>query len=357
MLPTVACSAARLVAVPRVLDVSRGAIDRLVPTLVDAEFALANAVVVTGPGPTARTGERVAAALRSAGYEAVIVVATQGSYAEAEKVGKKARADGATLLLAVGGGRVIDTAKKAGQAADLDVISIPTSIANDGLSSPIAALTDAAGRHTSVSARMPAGVVVDVDVAASAPTVTLRAGLGDLLSNITAVLDWRLAHDQGQDSYDAYAALIAEAAATPALGIRSLRSIESLELLARGLVLSGLAMATAGTSRPCSGSEHLFSHALDQMLGSGARLHGEQVALGTLLTMTAHGRSTEQLHEVFMSAGLPTHPSDLDLQAETIVEALLLAPSTRPDRFTVLSRLQLDERQARALVERTFLLR
>lgn len=56
---------------------------------------------------------------------------------------------------------------------------------------------------------------------------------------------------------------------------------EFIEVLVNSLVLSGIAMDFAGTSRPVSGSEHCFSHALD-FYSDTKNLHGIQVALGTI---------------------------------------------------------------------------
>lgn len=148
--------------------------------------------------------------------------------------------------------------------------------------------------------------------------------------------------------------MIADSAARPALHLQDLTSPASHALLAQGLLLSGLAMAAAGTSRPCSGAEHLLSHALDEALGAGAALHGEQVALGALLSAEAHGSPLRaRLRSVFDRLGLPVRPADLGLSVEQVCRALAAAPATRPQRWTVLSTLDLgDQRALAALVER-----
>lgn len=47
-------------------------------------------------------------------------------------------------------------------------------------------------------------------------------------------------------------------------------------------------MCIAGSSRPTSGSEHMFSHALD-VLHPGKALHGEQCGVGCIMMMNLHG--------------------------------------------------------------------
>ena len=149
-----------------------------------------------------------------------------------------------------------------------------------------------------------------MDVIASAPPRMALAGVGDLVSNLTATLDWQLADRLGRDRYDAFAAIIAEGAARPALDLEDVEHRRRPELMAKGLLLSGLAMAAAGTSRPCSGAEHLISHSLDAMLGDRAALHGEQVALGCLVSAAAHECPLlDELREMFARLGLPARPA------------------------------------------------
>src|SRR5204862_6677297 len=131
-----------------------------------------------------------------------------------------------------------------------------------------------------------------------------------------------------------------------------LRSRESHEILANGLLLSGLAMAAAGTSRPCSGAEHLVSHSLDLLLGSHAALHGEQVALGCLVSAAAHRSPLlDTLHGLFARLGLPRHPADLGIEDDLMREAITRAPATRPDRHTILSEIAHDDAAVAAVAQ------
>jgi glycerol-1-phosphate dehydrogenase [NAD(P)+] len=149
--------------------------------------------------------------------------------------------------------------------------------------------------------------------------------------------------------------MIAESAARPVLDLEDLGPAESREVVARGLLLSGLAMAAAGTSRPCSGAEHLVSHALDAQLGGGAALHGAQVALGCLVSAAAHGSPLlATLRRLFVRLRLPTCPADLGLTHRHLVAAVRAAPATRPERWTVLSQGYEDEASVAGLVETAF---
>ena len=137
-----------------------------------------------------------------------------GTLAGAAKVAGEFIESEVTLALAVGGGRVIDTFKLAAARSNTELVACPTTIAHDGISSPVASLLYGTPEvRRSFAAAMPAGIVIDLDVIASAPERTLRAGAGDLVSNLTAVLDWRLADRVGADRFDAFSAMIAENAA------------------------------------------------------------------------------------------------------------------------------------------------
>jgi glycerol-1-phosphate dehydrogenase [NAD(P)+] len=114
-------------------------------------------------------------------------------------------------------------------------------------------------------------------------------------------------------------------------------------------------MAAAGTSRPCSGAEHLVSHSLDRILGPRAAMHGEQVALGCLVSAAAHGSPLHAtLVELFAALGLPRRPADLELSDDLMAEALRGAPATRPERYTILSEVDLSGAGAGELLERAF---
>lgn len=342
----------REVAIPRLLHVGRGCLADLAPLLADHDLDLRRVLVGSGPGPSRVFAETVVAGLRQRGVQVHHRADLAGRLDQAATVAATLIEEEFTTVVGVGGGRVIDTVKLAAARTCVDFVSVPTTISNDGISSPVASLVGRDGARASHAAAMPSGIVVDVEAIATAPPAAIRAGAGDLLSNLTACLDWRLAEAAGHEQHDAYSALIAESAARPILQLEDLASAASQQVLAEGLLLSGLAMAAAGTSRPCSGGEHLISHALDARLGEGAALHGEQVALGCLVTAAAHGSPLlATLRGAFGRLGLPGSPEDLGLPRRELVAAVLAAPSLRPDRYTVLTDRVDGPRAARRLVD------
>ncbi len=259
-------------------------------------------------------------------------------------------------VLAVGGGRVIDVSKAACIKLGLPVIVVPTLLSADGIASPVSVLADDKGRIDSHPAKLPIAVLVDLDVIARGPVSAARAGFGDLLANRSAVDDWRLAARGGNEDVDDFAALLSESAAELAwsLDVTSLGegspTKELLRRLLHGLVLSGLAMEIAGSSRPCSGAEHLISHALDRLY-PGTASHGEQVAFGAVVATHLRDGDWTSLQDLLHTAGMDAAAQGFGLDAEKVVAAIQAAPDTRPDRYTVLSDLELDERQLLSVVE------
>jgi glycerol-1-phosphate dehydrogenase [NAD(P)+] len=125
--------------------------------------------------------------------------------------------------------------------------------------------------------------------------------------------------------------------------------------LAEALVLSGLAMSTAGSSRPCSGGDHEILHAIDHLFPDTAR-HGELAGAASLFTTFLHDDAelARDIDACLTRHGLPRTPGELGLSEDQFVQAVLHAPATRPDRYTILEHLGLDEKGAREHV-RAFL--
>jgi glycerol-1-phosphate dehydrogenase [NAD(P)+] len=120
-------------------------------------------------------------------------------------------------------------------------------------------------------------------------------------------------------------------------------SEEFLIVLAEALVLSGMAMSVAGTSRPCSGACHEIIHAVDQMF-PGTSNHGELAGIGALFAtfLREDVARLDQISACLARHGLPRLPTDVGLTESDFVEVVLAAPQTRPDRYTILEHRGLD---------------
>ena len=101
-------------------------------------------------------------------------------------------------------------------------------------------------------------------------------------------------------------------------------------------------MAVAGNSRPCSGADHEIAHAIDA-LHPGHGHHGEQVAVGALFaSYLRDDPNLGALDDCLHRYGVPRLPGDLHLSEEEFSAVVAHAPTTRPDRYTILEHLDLD---------------
>lgn len=262
---------------------------------------------------------------------------------------------GARAVVAVGGGRCLDVAKLAAAQAGVSVVAVPTQLSHDGMCSPVAVVPDGNGVSQSLPAVFPSAVFFSLPTIRRAPDCSVRAGLGDLLTNPFALRDWELAATKGGDAIDEEAWHLSMESAQlldPWLsGAEDVdaRDPELLTLLAHALVNSGLAMVRAGSSRPASGAEHKISHAIDLMLG-GRAAHGEQVAFACTLSAALHGLEVGPVLRQLGRLGLPAHPRALGLSEDDLVDLLAAAPATRPGRYTILEHAALTPAESRRLV-------
>lgn len=326
----------RSIRIPRLMRVVHGpdAVLAAFADLVDAGSRLL--VVHTGTGSATGYGATVIGEARERGYVVDGCVVQDNTEASVVRVTEAIDAFDPAFVVAVGGGRVVDVGKLAAARRTAQIVTVPTQLASDAICSPVAIFVDAAGRQQSVGAQMPAAIVVDLDIVDRAPVRTWLAGLGDLISNLSAVRDWRAAHEAHGEELDDFACLTSEAAALSVFDDDAdLADDDYRQKLIRGLILSGIAMEMAGSSRPASGSEHLISHALDQLLPT-PRAHGLQVAAATIAATVLRGEDTARLTTFFRRTGLPVTPGDLGIGVDDFLAAVRMGPSTRPGRRTSL---------------------
>jgi glycerol-1-phosphate dehydrogenase [NAD(P)+] len=340
---------ARMIACPLTVDVGSGAVGALAALLSDRRIsAYGQVAIVVGPGQ----GEEIVAVVRPVLENADIYPVEGGTLQAALELANSLRGGSYDAVVGIGGGRTLDVAKYAASLTGLPMVAVATNLAHDGIASPVASL-EHDGSKGSYGVHIPIAVVVDLDYVRSCPPEQLRSGVGDALSNLNALADWELASRVRGEPVDGLAAAFARSGAESLLHrTDDLGSDAFLTALAEGLVLSGLAMAAAGSSRPCSGACHEISHAIDALYPERAT-HGEQVAVGALFATFLRGDELlEALDAALRRNGVARLPADLGLADEEFVAAVAHAPSTRPERFTVLEHLALDEGQIRDHVQR-----
>ena len=297
----------------------------------------AGALIVTGPTTKNIAGKKIADILKEDGFEAELFIATTSSLDCVDQAERLARDVNACFLIGAGGGRSIDIAKLSSVRLGIPFLSIPTAASHDGICSAQASITSN-GETTSAKAQAPLGIIADTKIISKAPHRLLAAGCGDIISNCTAILDWQLAYRLRNEEYSEYAAALSQM--TARMIIDSSRTIkpgleESARVVMKALISSGVAMSIAGSSRPASGSEQKFAHAINRIAPKRA-LHGELCGLGTIIMMYLHGGNWETIRAALSRLGGPTTAAELNIENEIIIEALTIAHKIRPERYTIL---------------------
>ena len=252
-------------------------------------------------------------------------------------------------IVGLGGGKVLDVCKYAAYVSKIPYLAIPTTAANDGLVSPVAVLKRQDGKPKSLGACMPTMVLIDTSIIWKGPIEHIKAGIGDTISNYMALIDWDLAVSKGKETFNGYAYMMSKNSIEALVSTKYSKICpEFVEALVNSLVLSGIAMDFAGSSRPVSGSEHCFSHALDYY-SKKQNLHGIQVALGTIAMLKIIGADYSKLLSYLKKFEVDINPSHLSIDEDTFVLCMQNASSMRKGRYTYLDEIDLSDERLRKL--------
>jgi glycerol-1-phosphate dehydrogenase [NAD(P)+] len=350
----------RSINIPNFFYVGYGVINDLERILNKEGIKIDGSLIVSGNGYTAEIADSIASRIN---YARRLRISSNDIDA-IKSIERVVEDNNINIAVAVGGGKVIDTVKYACSKLSKPVLVIPTTLSNDGISSPVSVVRIV--NVESIGVRPPVGIVVDIGIVKKAPKHTILAGIGDLISNLSAVEDWRLAHEYTGLQIDRFAEIVSRNAAERFIyyvlkngrkgfecnednssndlnynyngNSRSsiLNDNKFLICLAEGLIQSGIAMNIAGSSRPASGAEHLISHALDTILDK-PKPHGIQVGFATLFTQVLRGSDITDIMEVYRLVGFPTTLDAIGISVNEFIEAIKTAPYTRKNRFTILN--------------------
>lgn len=247
-------------------------------------------------------------------------------------------------VIGLGGGKILDVCKYASYIAKKCFVSLPTTLANDGIASPIAVLKMANGKVKSLQCEMAKIIIIDTTIMLDCPSELIKAGIGDTLANYMALLDWKFACDNGKDKMNDFAYMLSQESYESLLNAKSEKFDEKfIKVLANSIILSGLAMQFTGSSRPVSGSEHLFSHALDYY-GKTPNLHGLQVALGTIAMLKLIGEDYHLILNFFKKYDVNINPQRLNISKDDFVLCMQKAVTMRK-RYTYLNEINFTQTQ------------
>ena len=308
--------------------------------------------IVSGKNVKKIIGKKIDGSLKRSKIRTIWHLAISNHMSTLKEIEKKIRKDKSDLIIGLGGGRSVDVAKLCSFNLKIPFVSIPTSASHDGIASPFVSVRDK--KPHSLIATAPLGVFVDVDVIKRAPRKLIASGCGDLMAKITAVRDWELGRDKTGEYYGRYSADLASMSAKILIESASTFSKKGLDVrvVVEALISAGVASCIAGSSRPCSGAEHLFSHAVDH-LEYGIGLHGEKCGIGSIMIAKLQGQDWRKIVTTLKNVGAPTTAKEIGLKPKVLAKALTIAQSLRPERYTILKEEKMTERKALKLAKST----
>ena len=243
---------------------------------------------------------------------------------ELSRLAKIIREKNVDVLVGMGGGKTIDTAKIAADRANIPVLVVPTIASTDAPCSGCAVLYSEHGVFESVYYQKsnPAAVLVDTEIIAIAPVRFLVAGMGDALStwfeakscsdtqseNECGGLTTLTGLNLGKLCYDT----LLQYGATAKIGAERHIITPALEhIVEANILLSGIGFESGGLA-----SAHSIHNGFTALEETHAYYHGEKVAFGVLAGLQLTGAPPEESDIVFSfceEVGLPTTLADIGL--------------------------------------------
>lgn len=256
--------------------------------------------------------------------------------AEVNRIAAIARKEGCDVSVAIGGGKVIDTAKAVADALNAKMIIVPTIASNDAPCSAISVIYTEKGAfdHVIHLKNNPNLVLVDSQIIANAPARLLVAGMGDALSTWFEADACRASSSLNEaGGYATRAALTLARLCYDTLLQYGAEALESCKLnqvspalehiIEANTLMSGLGFESAGLA-----SAHAIHNGLTQLPATHACFHGEKVAFGVLTGLFLAGRPDALIEEVYTfckSVGLPVTLAEIGVINPTEAELYLVA--------------------------------
>jgi glycerol dehydrogenase len=230
----------------------------------------------------------------------------------------------ANVLIGMGGGKTIDTAKIAADRAGIPVVIVPTIASSDAPCSGCAVLYSRDGVFDSVCYQKsnPAAVLVDTGILAEAPTRFLVAGMGDALSTWFEARSCERTQSANEcGGYGTavglaiarlcYETLLSHGVAAKLANERHLVTPALDRIVEANILLSGIGFESAGLA-----AAHSIHNGLTALAETHSFYHGEKVAFGVLTGLHMTDAAPGDIATVFSfcrDVGLPTTLADIGL--------------------------------------------
>ena len=222
-----------------------------------------NVLIVADENTYAAAGGRVSKALSDKTAQEVIFPGSQILVPDEKAIEAVERmTDETELIVGIGSGVIQDLCKFVSFSKKIPYMIVATAPSMDGYASNGAAMiTD--GMKVTYPAGLPTAIIADTAVLKDAPMDMIKAGFGDIIGKFSALNDWKLSKCVNGEYFCQYIYDLTYQQIQKMLdladGIQK-RDEKTIGALMEALVIVGILMSFAGSSRPASGSEHHLSH-------------------------------------------------------------------------------------------------
>jgi glycerol dehydrogenase len=291
-----------------------GAFDRMHEYVPDLGHT---ALLIISEGGNRRFGERLQISAAQANLTLhTRIFGGESTLAEIDAGVAAAEENGCDVIIGVGGGKPLDTAKAVGYRSDRPWVMMPTLASNDGPCSSLSVVYHESGEldHYIFIGKNPDLVIMDSQIVADASPRFLAAGMGDAVStrfesraaavsgayNVAGGRPSSAALSLGALAWDN----IRTYGVSALMAVQQSRVTEALELIIEtNTVHSGLGFESGGYS-----GAHAIHNGLTMLRETDDRLHGEKVNFGVLTQLVLERRPDAELEEYIefsLALGLP----------------------------------------------------
>ncbi|MFA6688459.1 MAG: glycerol dehydrogenase [Sphaerochaetaceae bacterium] len=297
-------------------------------------------LVLITPSGRKRVGGMIEAGLEGTGTKIVWEEFNREcSTNEINRIVESVKKNGSDVIVGVGGGKTLDTAKAVAYHAKLPVVIVPTIASTDAPCSALSVIYTDDGVFESYLflPSNPNAVIMDSDIIAAAPERLLVAGMGDALATYFEARACQRSNAGncvgGTCSLSAMALARLCYDTLLANGVKAKLAVEQHvctkaveNIIEANTFLSGVGFESGGLA-----AAHAIHNGFTAIEETHAFYHGEKVAFGTLCQLMLENVETEELEEVVgfcLEVGLPVTLADLGIKTvkpEQIMEVAKLA--------------------------------